>query len=351
MTQGSPDNQHELMVTGLARCLRQAFPRANFTFGTVVSDLGLKPDIFVSHPDGRRWAYEMVNKNAAADEIKSKHQKYLAAGVSAYWILWENLAPAKPLDADKVISQAIWVDEALLEEPRQYWLNKLQRTLAELGGGCLYVFAIYKPLLDLVEHWALKLIVIGLDIYKLQPQPHPGKVTADIDFVPLPYLVFGEQGQPQLRPDADEISPYLSSVMDPRIQFPSDGPVFIKESFGNLDSLFGSPEEMQQLMQQALIQALSQSVADYSPADLAQLGEELQSYKERMPATSTTTDFEKPEQLLTALVEYLDSLPPIIQEAFRVVFDFPNKETIGQLIELKQWYEEDPYLQELLADM
>lgn len=352
MARGSPANQHELMVTGLVRCLQQAYPTAEFSFGTVISGLGLKPDIFVSHPDGRRWAYEIIHKNADVARIQAKQQQYEHSGVSIYWILWETLAPGKPLDSEKVATQSIWVTDQFVEQPRRYRLTKLQRTLAQLGAGNLYVFSLYKPLLDQVEHWLLKLIMIGLDIYYFAPeQLEKDWVQGDWEMAPLPYLTFNEQGQPQLKPDATDISSIVSSTFGSVIEMPTDRPVLIKEPLANLDGLLQSPGKFQELLTEAFKQAIVYKLSNFSQPEIEQLAQELQTFKEQMPAiqpdvSSVTTA----EAALQKLGEYISNLPGPIQEAFREILPLPTEQVLRQVFEIKQWFEEDAHLQALLAD-
>ena len=56
--------------------------------------MGLKPDIYVEHPDGRLWAFEMIYRNAHAQHTLENHERYGDAGVRNFWILWDTLAPA-----------------------------------------------------------------------------------------------------------------------------------------------------------------------------------------------------------------------------------------------------------------
>jgi hypothetical protein len=238
MAKGSPDNQHELIVTGIGRCLKAAYTEAKLSFGKVIPDIRLKPDIFVDHLNEQRWAYEVVNKNRPIQEIEAKHRKYAQAGVQAHWILWQTLGPEKPLD-DTLIAQSMWISDEIVEVPRRYKLNRLQRTLACLGDGYLYVFSIYKPFLDVVESSPLKLVMAGLDVYQFAPDHLDEQESAgDWAFVPLPYLVFNPQGRPCCSPVVDGISPDIQSL----VGVSPEMPVFLQEQLTTLDTLLQTPK-------------------------------------------------------------------------------------------------------------
>jgi hypothetical protein len=345
---GTPDNQHELMVTGLTHCLRQAYPVAEFSFGTKI-DLGLKPDLFVVHPDGRRWAYEMINKHAEVGHVELKHRQYEQAGVQVYWLLWEKLAPGKPLDPDKVAKQLIWATEAMIEGRRQYRLTQLHRTLARLGAGNLYVFSLDKPLLDHVEHWLFKLLLIGLDIYHVSPdQLQADQVESSWDFIPLPYLTFDDHGQPQLKPGAGELAPTMEAAIDPIIQIPSDKPFLLKDMLHSVDGLLSSPNSLQPIIMAGLEPVLAQKAVAYSEEELQEMAAKLPGLTEQVKA-KLVTPCSDPGEALQILSDCIANLPPLFQDAFREVLPLPDEKEFRLMIELKQWLEKDPHLQALLA--
>lgn len=348
--QGSPDSQHELMITGLAHCLRQTYPSAKFSFGTKI-DLGLKPDLFVVHPDGRRWAYEMINKHAEIGHVELKHQQYERAGVQVYWLLWEDLAPGRSLDSDKVTKQLIWATEEMIEGRRQYRLTQLHRTLARLGAGKLYFFSLDKPLLDQVEHWLFKLLLIGLDICQISlDQLQAGQVESRWDFIPLPYLTFDDHGQPQLKPGAGELAPTLEAAFDPIVQIPSDKPFLLKDMLHNIDSMLTSPSSLQPIIMAGLGPVLARKAAAYSEEELQEMAVKMPRLTEQIK-TKLTTPCSDPGEALQILSNCIADLPPLFQDAFREVFPLPDEKVFRLIIELKQWLEKDPHLQELLATL
>ena len=347
MAKGSPDSEHELVITGLGRCLRLAYPAAQLSLGTVVPELNLKPDIFVNNSDGRQWAYEAVNKNVNGKEIEAKHRTYAQAGVRDYWILWEARHPGKSLD-DSILAQSVWITDEMVEGPFRCKLNGLQRTLARLGGGHLYVFFVHKPLLGLVEHWGLKLAMVGLDIYHfLTDELDEEWVKGSWDLVPLPYLVFDEQGQPQCKPGMDSIPPFLQ----PYAESLSNKPFFAPKTLADLDAMVQAPEALLASILQALTQLGEQHAHVQLPEteELAQAFEHMQKLRVEMSKKQNTEETDL-LRALDALDNLIVALPMPLQSAFREIIPVTG-DMVRQMLELKRWFDEDEHLQKLLADL
>jgi len=347
MAKGSPDSQHELVVTGLGRCLRLAYPAAQLSLGTVIPELHLKPDIFVDHPNGRRWAYEVVNKNIDTRTIKAKYQKFAQADVQPYWILWQTLGPEKFL-YETLTVQSVWVSDEVVDVPRRYELNGLQRTLARLGGGYLYIFSVHKPLLDLVEHWGLKPVMVGLDIYHFRPDHLDEEwVEGSWDPVPLPYLVFDEQGQPQCKPGIDKIPPFLQSYAESL----SNKPFFAPKALTDLDAMVQAPDVLVASITQALTQLGKQHAHVQLPEteELAQAFEHMQKLRVEMSKKQNTEETDL-LRALDALDNLIVALPMPLQSAFREIIPVTG-DMVRQMLELKRWFDEDEHLQKLLADL
>jgi hypothetical protein len=49
--------------------LSKLFPESRVTLGKRIQSVGLKPDIFIEHPDGHKWAYEMIYGNKSAEKV------------------------------------------------------------------------------------------------------------------------------------------------------------------------------------------------------------------------------------------------------------------------------------------
>jgi hypothetical protein len=94
MTRGQESPSHKAMFEAFELRLRTCFPGSKITLGKKIQPVGLKPDIYVEHPDGRRWAFEMIYRNAHARHLLENHERYDSAGIRDFWILWDTLAPA-----------------------------------------------------------------------------------------------------------------------------------------------------------------------------------------------------------------------------------------------------------------
>ena len=128
--QGAP---HETMVEAFTKRLRQLHPEppAVYSFGSKVESVGLKPDIYVQHPDGRQWAFEMVHGNSSARHLLDNHRRYASHGIHDVWILWDSLRPK--VGPDHPLEQGIM--PALLPDAKVYPLTAPQRAILEMQIG------------------------------------------------------------------------------------------------------------------------------------------------------------------------------------------------------------------------
>jgi hypothetical protein len=344
MSKGAPDPQHELVVTALSRCLKLAYPEAALSQGSLVPDLNLKPDIHVTHLDGRRWVYEVVNKNVSIPKIEANHQVYAQAGVQDYWILWETHDPGKPID-DSTLAQSMWLTDEMQAGPGSYPLSALHRALVSLGEGTLYVLTINKPLQKTVEHWAAKLAMIWLQIYHFPPEEwSQDRTKGDLDVVPLPVLSFNQDGKPMLRPGADALPTYL----EPLAELPSDAPIFITDIFGQLDQLSDTPDKIFAAWQEsvaALQESHGEMALPQTQAFMQAAKNVLELHKEiQARPTDLETDAIK---YFEALENLIAILPEPVRSEFQKIMPV-NVDTMRQMFELRRWFEQDPHLQALL---
>lgn len=344
MAKGKPDPEHELVVTSLSRCLKLAYPQAELSQGGRISSLNLKPDIYVAHADGRRWAYEVVNKNAGVAKIEANHEVYAQAGVQDYWILWEASGPDKPLD-DSMLAQSVWVTDEVVEGKKQYELKSLHRVLAKIGDGALYVFGINKPMLDRAGHWALKLGMIGMLLYEFCPhQPGEGYVSGDFELVPLPLLTFDEHGKPVLKPDAVEIPAFLQGFA----AMPSDRPVFFPDILTRFDALLESPDILANLFRENLAQ-LGAQYGDQPLPESERLATALQKFQRAVAEIAAKPVREESDMVwvLEALDILVAALPDPFQRSLREAVPVTGA-MLRQVLEIKQWFEGDEHLRALL---
>lgn len=197
--QGAP---HQTMVEAFARRLRQLYPEppAIYSEGKVVKPVGLKPDIYLRHSDGRQWAFEMVHGNRQAQHLLDNHRRYAEAGINDIWILWDELrpkaGPARSMDQG-VISTA-------LDTTTIYPLNGTHRAILEMQSGddrYLYAFTVDA---SAVASAFMQTVAVGLYIYRLQGWNGESHFSAERTFVSVIELQLQDDGRPALPDDATE---------------------------------------------------------------------------------------------------------------------------------------------------
>jgi hypothetical protein len=152
----------------------------------------------VEHPDGRKWAYEMIYGNKSSEHTLDNHQRYKAQGIHDYWILWDSLAPSTdpfPLGQG--------VLEQFVNAKKRTKATKLLQALINIhsehmapGKAALYAFSL-DGLSGLIEnpHRAMQVISTGMTVYQVEEIDVQRKhLEYTTDFVTLMELDFGENG-------------------------------------------------------------------------------------------------------------------------------------------------------------
>ncbi len=76
MARGQESDAHRVMLEAFQIRLSKFFPESRVTLGKRIQSVGLKPDIFIEHPDRRKWAYEMIYGNKSAKHTLDNHRLY-----------------------------------------------------------------------------------------------------------------------------------------------------------------------------------------------------------------------------------------------------------------------------------
>ncbi len=192
--QGAP---HETMVEAFAKRLQQLYPDppTRYSLGRKVTPPGLKPDVYVEHPDGRKWAFEMVHGNRSPEHMLDNHARYAEAGISDHWILWEILSPAPP--NKRTPEQGVIT--GLVAGKATYRLTRPQKAILDMQGGStryLYAFTTNPfgvPRADLFSPF-IRMVTTGLDVFTFDEPDNQGLYQAILDFVPLMSLEFAPDG-------------------------------------------------------------------------------------------------------------------------------------------------------------
>ena len=203
--EGSP---HAMMAEAFAKRLCQLYPEAEYSEGKKVRSVGLKPDVYVRHPDGRQWAFEMVHGNSHAGHLLENHKCYAQAGIQDVWILWDDLRPG----AGRQVSIDQGVMPNTLGEARDYPLTNPHRVILEMQPGDvrhLYAFTI-DPLgagRDIANTALMRAIGVGVHIYRFEGWQGQDRYAATRDYVPMLELEFAPNGSPIApdRPGEDEM--------------------------------------------------------------------------------------------------------------------------------------------------
>ena len=232
---------HRVMKAAFKMRLDQLFPDAVILKDRPVSSLPIRPDVYVRHKDGRRWAYEMVHGNTR--HLLEKQAEYIERGVSAVWILWCEL---RPRAGRKYISpdQGILITNSTYK-PR-YRLNLPERQLLQMQLGPtrrLYAFTLnpfYTGKLTSLSEF-MHTALIGVEIYEFENYTDGQSVsTATCEFFSLADLTFGAQGHPCGIAADDPVFEQVAKDMG----FELSRGFLVAELLERVDRLLTTPEEL-----------------------------------------------------------------------------------------------------------
>ncbi len=344
------------MTEAFAKRLRQLYPEPLVTYseGKKVSPPGLKPDIYVRHPDGRQWVFEMVHGNAHARHLLENHARYRDAGISDIWILWDDLRPG----SRRKFSGDQGMMTTLLKEPSVYPLTRPQRAILEMQTSdprYLYAFTV-SPFEGAKNHITtayLRMLMIGVGIYRFDGWSGETKYPATFDYVPMVELVFASDGTfviPKEHRDEEIFEQFISQLGVDGIQ--DTIPVeFIK----NIESLLKSPTAQREYFEALLRSRLERS----SPEEQQELvafvqsktASQLQPFESQIPAGEIEALFSSADMMdklvddLMELTAYLAEIPlpvPLKQFILDIVNGGPSP---GDIADLMRWQAESESLQ------
>ncbi len=108
----------------LSQWLHTQFPHASISLEERLPEPNRIADIFVLHPDGRRWAIEFQCAPLDIDEWRHRHTAYRKAGIIDTWIIGNNRREKQEafLEAVLTTSSEILFLDPLLTPPR-VWLR------------------------------------------------------------------------------------------------------------------------------------------------------------------------------------------------------------------------------------
>ena len=243
-----PGPQHEAMKEAFAKRLRQLYPEPphEYSEGSVVKPVGLKPDVYVRHPDGWQWVFEMVHHNRHASHLLRNHERYARAGIHDVWILWDDLRPKARCRA----SADYGVMLGLLEGDRIYPLTKPQCAILEIQTGdvrYIYAFAI-DPLgagRQVAETELMQALAIGVDIYRFVGWDGQERYPATHDYVPMFELEFAPDGS-LVAPDRESEDAMWGSLLS-QLGLGIEHGVVPSEWVSQIEHMIASPESQEAL--------------------------------------------------------------------------------------------------------
>ena len=322
MTRGQESDPHRIMLEAFELRLRKQFPNSVISLGKKIKLVGLKPDVYIEHPDGSKWVYEMVYRNGHAQHILDNHQRYKQAGILDFWILWDTLAPVAPPFPKK---QGVFSEftNALKQAKSTKMLSAIASIHAQhVDGGKSLLYAFSLNELDKhIEnpHLVMQIISTGVSVYSIKQFDPDGEFFQYVsDYVPLMELGFGTDGTIVLgknQNDDLDIELLKAIGMDEQAEH------FPTQMLQNLNqSIFATSENSQS----ALLTVYAQKIwQDATPEEIRELeeftkaggGSKLKSLiTPKGSLAGPTASLENPEGLI-AIAQYLSYLQKSIEQA------------------------------------
>lgn len=260
MTRGQESDPHRVMLEAFELRLRKQFPNSAISLGKKINPVGLKPDVYIEHPDGGKWVYEMVYRNGHAQHILDNHQRYKQAGIRDFWILWDTLAPViNPPPKN----QGIFGEFAgtMKQAKTTKMLNAIASIHAEHLSDkktLLYAFAL-NELDNYIDnpHLVMQIISTGVSVYSIEQFDLDGEFFQySSDYVPLMELGFGTDGTISLKKENqnDELETELLKAMG----LDEQANHFPLQTLQNLNQVVFTP--LPENMQSAILTAYGQKI-------------------------------------------------------------------------------------------
>ncbi len=332
---------HKAVIEAIGRRLRQLYPpsRVRIRENKQVGRLSFRPDIYVEHTDGRKWAYEIVHGNSR--DLREKHDAYVQAGISDIWVLWQELGPKT--------HRASQPDQGVLihsgNNPLRYHLNRPERELLSLQTGderFLYIFTIDPAYRGVKLSEFMKTLTIGFEIFRFAGWSGQHIYPADFEFASLAEAAFDEQG----RPYSTERSDPLFDDLCKHIGLDLSSHFIPSEVMARLDRLITTPDELKKiaplflvLQMMALPAAEQQEIMAYFTSEKPKQLQPLQTaYTETNVAQAfqdgnTMQEFAPETQSLKTYVEQMDAPNPLK----RILLALVDPKQVEDMAELMKW--------------
>lgn len=306
-----PGDRHEVMTDFFGNHIQSLFPDCVISYGKVLKPVGLKPDIFVTMPDGRKWVFEMVHENRNPAKIQSNHIRYQQAGIQDTWILWDDLCPKSKRRVSP--SQGIFTEA--FNDPPIYRLTKPQETLLNLWPNnpkYLYTFSIdpfqIASQMDLSK--MLSAMMIGICVYQFDGSKVGDRYAISTNYISLASLKFLEDGKIVIPEDDPILDKTIQALhFDP-------GNNLLPDLLINLQNLISTPDGLKLLTETYLknwLLSLPQKEKDELMAFIQSgQAQNIQPFSGRISASEGFTSYDD-LQKLTLLSEDMKELESYVE--------------------------------------
>lgn len=362
MSKGRESDPHRVMSEAFALRLNTLFSESTIHQGKVIRPVGLKPDVYVAHPDGRQWAYEVVHLNKSLKEIQEKHHRYQAAGIRDYWILWDD---PHPTDTSFSMSQGVLLQES--DSVRQVGpLGKLSKVIYSTHAeyftnrsSVLYAFDYFKQLIDNQQTPEfMKAMAFGIRVYSVQEYATDRDYLSVMrEIISLPELGFDQNGL-LIQARNTGIDNELLEKMFQGQGFGGQGEPFIpEEALNQINRLVSDPARQAELLP-ILLQAMFGKLPPDELAEIRAFGEnggladlkqiDLSDLSVGGPVSIETGDGLVNVAQLMKIIDQrfqVQNMPPALMRVFSTLFQSGQIQALGETM---QWTETSDAAQRLM---
>ena len=339
--------------------LKQLFSDSEYcySFGKQLAN-GLKPDVFLRHPDGRQWAYEMVHGNSRPAHLNENHHRYQESGIQDIWILWDDLRPR--IGVSLSMQQGVFMDlvpsEYTIAESKLTAPQRCILSMQTQGVRYLYTFSV-TPLAPELNADLLNMLSIGINIYAFRALGQPGAFNVTKSFIPMIELGFNADGFPQDQPNPAFEGIELNDLLQ-ALGYETNQPLIPSAVMQQIIEMIVIPDKHPQLLMLYLRSYLQQAppelLAELKSFRGANASQSLKPYNSFLDPEVSQQIFKNPSALHAlanegeAAQSHItgQSIPPVLKQ---FLIDVLNHSAVRSSAEWMEWQAVNPILDEVRA--